>query len=206
MPAFHDVLVKTASFLALAALVAGVCAVIVDVRNSIDKGLRDPNDFVTLYAGAVCASSDCNPYSVPDLDAVLHARRGSSVQQVWTDQLPIYPPTTLLLLRPLAALTYRKATLVWYVLSFSVYLAGIVWAFLLSPSLRQQPIVLRAAAVVLAAHFPKVVQCLSFGNPSVIVVGLLLFATFDDPQARHIPRAACAWLAVLLKVTVALPL
>ena len=50
----------------------------------------------------------CNPYSVPDLDKVLVNARGPSIRQDWSDQLPIYPPTTLILLLPLSLLSYKK--------------------------------------------------------------------------------------------------
>jgi len=190
----------------LAAVVAGCFILYADVHQSLQKGLRDPNDFVTLYAGAICTSSDCNPYSVPDLDATLRKQRGTAVLQDWTDQLPIYPPTTIFLLRPFARLSYGGATLSWYLLSLSVYVAGVLWAFAFSPALRGEPPVLRAIAVLLALHFPKMIQCLGFGNPSLLVTGLLLFAVFDDVHRRYVPRVICAGIAVWLKFTSALPL
>jgi len=170
------------------------------------KAVLDPNDFVTLYAGAICTASDCNPYRVSDLDTVLRGRRGTAVLQNWTDQLPIYPPTTVFLLRPLAGLSYQRATLVWYVLSLAIYAGGVLWAFVFSPSLRGEPSWMRAIAVLLALHFPKMMQCLSFGNPSLMVTGLMLFAVFDDVHRRYLPRAVCAGIAVWLKFTSALPL
>lgn len=207
MPAFRHLLSsRAAPLLMLAAVLAGCLTIYVDVHRSVHKGLVDPNDFVTLYAGAICMSSDCHPYRVSDLDPVLRKQRGNAVLQDWYDQLPIYPPTTLFLLKPLAGLAYRKATLVWYVLSLSVYVAGVIWAFVFSPSLRGEPPVLRAVAVLLALHFPKMIQCLGFGNPSLLVTGLLLFSVFDDVHRRYVPRVICAGLAAWLKFTSALPL
>lgn len=190
----------------LAAVVAGCFVLYADLHQSLPKGQRDPNDFVTLYAGAICMSSDCNPYSVLDLDSVLRNRRGTAMLQDWTDQLPIYPPTTIFLLKPFARLSYGRATLAWYALSLSVYVAGVLWAFALSPALRGEPPVLRAMAALLALHFPKMVQCLSFGNPSLLVTGLLLFSIVDDPHRRYVLRVICAAIAVWLKFTSALPL
>jgi hypothetical protein len=192
--------------LTLAAVIAGCLTIYADVHQSMHKALVDPNDFVTLYAGAICTSSDCNPYSVPDLDSVVRKQRGNAVLQDWTDQLPIYPPTTVFLLKPLAGLPYQKATLVWYVLSLSVYVGGVLWVFVFSPSLRGEPPVLRAIAVLLALHFPKMIQCLGFGNPSLLVTGLMLFSVFDDVHRRYVPRVVCAAIAVWLKFTSALPL
>jgi hypothetical protein len=192
--------------LMLVAVIAGCLTVYVDVHQTMHKAVVDPNDFVTLYAGSICTSSDCNPYRVSDLDSVLRKRRGNAVLQNWTDQLPIYPPTTVLLLKPLARLSYRTATLVWYVLSLSIYIGGVLWVFVLSPSLQGEPPVLRAVAALLALHFPKMIQCLGFGNPSLVVTGLMLFSVFDDVDRRYVPRVVCASIAVWLKFTSALPL
>jgi hypothetical protein len=193
-------------FFAAASLLVACFTLAMDVRQTVGKGVGNPNDFATLYAGAICASHECDPYRVSDLDAVLRKHRGDKVLQDWTDQLPIYPPTTLLVLAPFSSLPYPAATLSSYVLSFSIYVSGLLWAFLFSPYLRGKNLALRIAAALLALHFPKIMQCLSFGNPSVLITGLLLFAVFDDVHKRYIPRVLCAGLAVYLKFTVALPL
>src|SRR5258708_33409291 len=91
------------------------------IRQSHVKGVQHRNDFVALYAGAICITHACNPYSVPDLDNVLVKARGSSVRQDWSDQLPVYPPTTLVLLLPLSLLSYKGATIFWYSLSLATY-------------------------------------------------------------------------------------
>jgi hypothetical protein len=177
-----------------------------DVRQSLHKGVYDPNDFATLYAGSICVAQSCNPYSVPDLDAVLVRERGTQVRQAWYDQLPIYPPTTLLTLFPFSLLSYQKATGLWYALSFFIYIGGLLWVFLFSPCLRAASPWLRTGAVLVGLHFPKLVQCLGFGNPSLIVTGLLLFAVFDEVRSRYGLRVCCAFLACLLKAPLAVPL
>ena len=91
--------------LLLAAVIGGCLTIYADVHQSMHKAISDPNDFVTLYAGAICTALDCNPYRVSDLDAVLRSQRGTAVLQNWTDQLPIYPPTTVFLLKPLTRLS-----------------------------------------------------------------------------------------------------
>jgi hypothetical protein len=192
--------------LLLAAVIGGCLTIYADVHQSMHKAISDPNDFVTLYAGAICTALDCNPYRVSDLDAVLRSQRGTAVLQNWTDQLPIYPPTTVFLLKPLTRLSYQTATLVWFVISLAVYAGGVLWAFVFSPSLRGEPSWMRAIAILLALHFPKMIQCLGFGNPSLIVTGLLLFAVFDDVHRRYLLRVLCAGIAVWLKFSSALPL
>jgi hypothetical protein len=203
-PFFTPFKTRKVIFLLLAVLATGI--IYSDVRQSFAKGVKNPNDFVTLYAGAVCTSSDCNPYRVADLDSVLRDRRGSAALQDWTDQLPVYPPTTIFLLKPFGALSYADATLAWYWLGLTVYVGGVLWAFLFSGFSAHEPIALRFIAVLFALHFPRMIQCLGFGNPSLIVTGLLLFAVFHRSPTRYVPRVVCAAVAVWLKVTFALPL
>src|SRR5258708_38286180 len=100
---------------AATSLLAACFTLAMDVRQTVGKGLKNPNDFATLYAGAICASHECDPYRVSDLDAVLRTHRGDKVMQDWTDQLPIYRPTTLLVMAPLSSLSYPAATASWYV-------------------------------------------------------------------------------------------
>jgi hypothetical protein len=176
------------------------------VRQSHVKGIQNPNDFVTLYAGAICMAHACNPYNVPDLEKVLVNARGSSIRQDWSDQLPIYPPTTLVLLLPLSLLSYKSATVLWYSLSLAIYVFGLCWLFLFSAALGGTRIIVRLGVVLLGLHFPKMLQCLGFGNPSLIVTGLLLFCVFDDAESRKILRLICIALACLLKPPLALPL
>src|SRR5260370_414708 len=148
----------------------------------------------------------CNPCSVADLDMVLVNARGSSITQDWSDQLPIYPPTTLVLLLPLSLLSYKSATILWYSVSLAAYVFGLCWLFLFSSALGKTPLIVRVGVVLLGLHFPKMLQCLGFGNPSLIVTGLLLFCVFDEAESRKILRLICIAVACLLKPPLALPL
>jgi hypothetical protein len=176
------------------------------IRQSHVKGVQNPNDFVTLYAGAICMTHACNPYSVPDLDNVLVKARGTSIRQDWSDQLPVYPPTTLVLLLPLSLLSYKSATVFWYSLSLAIYVFGLCWLFLFSSALGETRLIVRIGVVLLGLHFPKMLQCLGFGNPSLIVTGLLLFCVFDGAESRRTLRLICIAIACLLKPPLALPL
>jgi len=175
------------------------------VRQTHAKAIRNPNDFVTLYAGSICMTHDCNPYNIPQLDSVLVSRRGTEIQQAWFDQLPIYPPTTLVLLLPFSFLSYKAATVIWFVLSLGVYIVGVCWVCFWSPLLRGTPLLARGAFALLALHFPKMLQCLGFGNPSVMVTGLLLFAVFDARGERKLLRLIATLAACFLKPPMAIP-
>lgn len=178
------------------------------VRQSHAKAVQNPNDFVTLYAGAICITHSCDPYAVPDIDSVLVSRRGTAIRQDWSDQLPIYPPTTLFLLLPLSFLSYKAATVTWYLFSFAIYVSAVCWLCFASPALKGMSLFLRAATALLGIHFPRMLQCLGFGNPSLIVIGLLLFSVFADADRKSWIRPlrfVALVVACLLKPTLALP-
>ena len=179
------------------------------VRQSHTKAVQNPNDFVTLYAGSICIMHSCDPYRIPDIDSVLISRRGTAIRQDWSDQLPVYPPTTLFLLVPLSFLSYKAATVTWYLFSFGIYVSGLCWLCFASPALKETPLWLRVATVLLGIHFPRMLQCLGFGNPSLMVTGLLLFSVFVEGDRKRWIRLfqfAALVVACLLKPPLALPL
>ena len=178
------------------------------VRQSHTKAVQNPNDFVTLYAGSICITHSCDPYKIPEIDSILVSRRGTAIRQDWPDQLPIYPPTTLFLLLPLSLLSYKAATVTWYLISFAIYVSGLCWLCFVSSALKKTPLLLRVATALLGIHFPRMLQCLGFGNPSLIVTGLLLFSVFAEADRRKWTRLVqfvALVLACLLKPPLALP-
>jgi hypothetical protein len=202
----HPPFSKSAIGCFIACLIALVVAD--GVRQSHAKAIQNPNDFVTLYAGSICITHSCDPYRIPEIDSVLVSRRGTAIRQDWPDQLPIYPPTTLFLLLPLSFLSYKTATVTWYLFSFAIYVSGLCWLCFVSPALKETPLLLRVATVLLGIHFPRMLQCLGFGNPSLIVTGLLLFSVFAEVDRRkwtRIIQFVALVLACLLKPPLALP-
>lgn len=181
-------------------------AAVQSVRQTHAKAIANPNDFVTLYAGSTCMADDCDPYSVPQLEAVLVHARGTAIRQDWWDQLPIYPPTIFFLLLPLSHLSYGAATTVWYALGLLVYLVGLCWVYFVSPVRDYAGLAVRCAMVLLALHSPKMMQCVGFGNPALVVTGLLLFSAFDEAESRRAARWGALAIACLLKPPLAVPL
>jgi hypothetical protein len=197
---------RSSNLIAAAAIILLVWAITDAVRQTHVKGIKNPNDFVTLYAGSICLTHGCNPYNVPDLNATLVDKRGNEIQQDWSDQLPIYPPTTLILLLPLSLLSYKSAMTVWYLGSLLLYASGLCWLYFISIVRTYASLPVRVIVVLLGLHFPRMLQCLSFGNPSLIVTGLLMFSVFDDAESRRSLRYIAMGLACLLKPPLALPL
>src|SRR3954454_16203099 len=80
----HQVRWKSRLTVGCVVLFALTLAIADAIRQSHVKGVQNPNDFVTLYAGSICMTHGCNPYTVPDLDNVLVKVRGSSIRQDWS--------------------------------------------------------------------------------------------------------------------------
>ena len=92
-------------------------------RNLIDhlKG----EDFVQIYTLAHTAFE--GPYPTLRTQAAFHQRQVELVPASEGDQyLPVYPPTAALLFRPLAALSYGWATVLWTMITIAGY-GLIVW-------------------------------------------------------------------------------
>jgi hypothetical protein len=165
---------------------------------------QNPRDFETLYAGSYCLTHHCNPYDVEVLNNVLlsNSRVPSGS---WTNNIPIYPPTTLTLIAPLSFLPFTIANFLWYTAGFVAYTLGICWLFLLFPGLQCVALPIRAIAIVLLTVFPKAVWSLNLGNPNLLVTSLLIFITFDDKPSRQNLRLTLFGAACLLKPQLSLP-
>jgi hypothetical protein len=112
----------------------------------------------------------------------------------------------LILLLPLSLLSYKIAMTVWYLGSLLIYASGLCWLYFISIVRTYASLPIRVIVVLLGLHFPRMLQCLSFGNPSLIVTGLLMFSVFDDAESRRYLRYIAMGLACLLKPPLALPL
>jgi len=163
-----------------------------------------PRDFETLYASTYCLTHHCNPYNIQVLNDVLLAQHQVPTG-AWTDTMPIYPPTSMMLLAPLSYLPFDVAAAVWFALAFAAYCLAVCWLFLIYPGLQSIPIPVRAAVIALLMLFPKAAWALSVGNPSLLVISLLIFITFDENPSRQNLRLALFCAACLLKPQLSLP-
>ena len=71
------------------------------------KALVDSCDFVPVYTGARCLLHGCNPYDTAQLNQQYFQSGGRAEELVsWPAEMPMYPPSTLLVLTPLALFRY----------------------------------------------------------------------------------------------------
>ena len=71
-------------------------------------------DYVTLYAGARCMFSGCDPYSFPDIERQYYDHGGERVFPVNVKTQPLLnPPTTLLVVMPFSLFSFPIAHMLW---------------------------------------------------------------------------------------------
>ncbi|MBV8675331.1 MAG: DUF2029 domain-containing protein, partial [Acidobacteriaceae bacterium] len=89
--------------------------------------LHESPDFVPVYTGARCLLAGCNPYEIPPLQEQYFQGGGRSAElPAWDHEPPVYPPSALLVLSPLAVFKFPVARLVWAVLNVSLFIASVV--------------------------------------------------------------------------------
>src|ERR1700761_6206275 len=87
--------------------------------------LKASNDFVPVYTGARCLLQGCNPYDTAQLEQAFY-RAGGLPQELpsWQIDVPVYPPSTFLVLSPLALLRFPVARVVWFLLNSCLFIAA----------------------------------------------------------------------------------
>ena len=82
-------------------------------------------DFIAPYSGARCFLHGCNPYDSADLQREYVAAHGNlaalDFRHDWRTLIPVYPPTTFLLLTPLTLVDYPHAQVLWFYSSSILY-------------------------------------------------------------------------------------
>ncbi len=159
------------------------------------------SDFKTMYASASCMARGLDAYSFPNIADVFD-RNSVAQPHSWYGHAPVYPPFTIALLTPFAALPMAVAVYAW--ITFS----GIVLAFSMASLAHfagEQlglPRTWRLLLIALVAASPLLSFALEMGNVSVIVTALCLLAL--TTRANPWQGAAALALALLLKPHLAL--
>src|ERR1700685_2851616 len=98
-------------------LVLGISAIIFFAVGAA-RVFRSSNDFVPVYTGARCLLHGCNPYDTTQLEQQFFQAGGQADElPSWQIDVPVYPPSTFLVLSPLAWLRFPAARLFWFLLN-----------------------------------------------------------------------------------------
>src|SRR5277367_4820377 len=83
------------------------------------------NDFIPVYSGARCLLHGCNPYDTSQLEKQFFLAGGHAAElPSWNIDVPVYPPSTFLVLSPLALLPFPAARLIWFLLNGCLFVAA----------------------------------------------------------------------------------
>src|ERR1700678_4144869 len=98
-------------------LVLSVSAIVLFALGAA-RVFRSSNDFVPVYTGARCLLHGCNPYDTSQLEKQFYLAGGhASELPSWDIDVPVYPPSTFLVLSPLALLRFPDARVLWFLLN-----------------------------------------------------------------------------------------
>jgi Glycosyltransferase family 87 len=154
---------------------------------------RASNDFVPVYAGARCLLHGCNPYDTRQLEPVFFQAGGRpSDLPSWQIDVPVYPPSTFLVLSPLALLRFPVARLVWFLLNGCLFAtAGGLILSICPPPHRWLATLLVSFFVVTAGIL------LVLGQPAVFAISLVTAGSCLFLRGRFVPLGAFFFLLSL---------
>ncbi len=136
--------------------------------------IHSSNDFVPVYTGARCLLDGCDPYDTTQLEQQFFQGGGLRGElPSWQIDVPVYPPSTFLVLSPLALLQFPFARLVWFLLNGCLFViaAGLVHSICPS-SHRWLATVLVSFILVTAAIL------LVLAQPAVLAIALLAIGSY----------------------------
>ena len=180
--------------------IAGWAVILVGCVAFAAVGIHHENrsrfrDFRQPYASARCLLAHCDPYSEADTQAHYVAAGGvDDVERVFAPYSALYPPPALLLLTPLAVLSYPAAHAVWMFL----LIVGISGAAFLMADLCSDYEML-VPAIGIAIFVWKSNEILILGQISGIAIALACVGLWAMLRGRIILAAICIACALCLK-------
>ena len=163
-------------------LVIGLAAVIFIAAGG-SRVLRASNDFVPVYTGARCVLHGCNPYDPSQLEPQFFAAGGKAEElPSWDIDVPVYPPSTFLVLSPLARLQFPAARLIWFGLNGCLFVAAAALITFLCPPGQRWAAAILAALFLLASSI-----LLVLGQPALLAISLLVIGSCLFLHGRWLP-------------------
>lgn len=155
--------------------------------------IQASNDFVPVYTGARCLLHGCNPYDTSNLEQQFYQAGGHAAElPSWLIDVPVYPPSTFLVLSPLALLRFPVARVLWFLLN----------GFLLVTAARliqdMSPPQHRWLTTTLVCYFVITGEIvLVLGQPAVFAISLVIIGSYLFLRGRFVPTGAFLFLLSL---------
>jgi hypothetical protein len=154
-------------------LVISVSAIVLFVVGGA-RVFRASNDFVPVYTGARCLLHGCNPYDTSQLEQQFFLAGGHATDlPSWDIDVPVYPPSTFLVLSPLALFPFPAARLIWFLLNGCLFVTatGLILA-MCPPSHRWLATALGSLFLLGSAIL------LVLGQPAIFAISLLVIGIY----------------------------
>jgi Glycosyltransferase family 87 len=154
-------------------LVFSISAVVLFALGAA-RVFRASNDFVPVYTGARCLLHGCNPYDTSQLEQQFFLAGGRAAElPSWNIDVPVYPPSTFLVLSPLALFPFPAARLIWFLLNGCLFVVatGLILA-MCPPSHRWLATALGSLFLLSSAIL------LVLGQPAIFAISLLAIAIY----------------------------
>ena len=128
------------------------------------------NDFVPVYTGARCLLHGCNPYDTRQLEQQFFQAGGHADElPSWQIDVPVYPPSTFLVLSPLALLRFPVARVLWFLLNGCLFVTAARLIQVMCPRPH------RWLATILVSYFVITAEIvLVLGQPAVLAISLVV--------------------------------
>jgi hypothetical protein len=174
-----------------------VVAAIYSLSAGIYRAMHFSKDFIPVYGGARCLLHGCNPYDPSALEhEYLQAGGNANLlgADFWRAYIPVYPPSTFLVLSPLALFPFPIVKPLWALINGGLFVAaaGVV-LFASPPRYQWLSTILVSLFLVVKVNTSLLAQ----GNPTPFAIALLILGTVLFVRGRSIPVATVALMLSL---------
>jgi hypothetical protein len=155
--------------------------------------IQASNDFVPVYTGARCLLHGCNPYDTSQLEQQFYEAGGHATElPSWQIDVPVYPPSTFLVLSPLALLRFPVARVLWFLLNGCLLVTAARLIQDMSPPQH------RWLTTILVSYFVITAEIvLVLGQPAVFAISLVIIGSYLFLRGRLLPAGASLFLLSL---------
>ena len=151
------------------------------------------NDFVPAYTGARCMLHGCNPYDTSQLEQQFSYAGGRANElPSWDIDVPVYPPSTFLVLGPLALLQFPVARLLWFLLNSCLFVTSVVLILSICPPSHRWLATILGSLVLATSGI-----LLVLGQPAVCAISLVVIASYLFLRGRLLPLGSFLFMLSL---------
>jgi hypothetical protein len=173
-------------------LVLGISAIIFFAVGAA-RVFRSSNDFVPVYTGARCLLHGCNPYDTTQLEQQFFQAGGQADElPSWQIDVPVYPPSTFLVLSPLAWLRFPAARLFWFLLNGCLFVTSTALILSLCPPSHRWLATALGSLFLLSSGI-----LLVLGQPAIFAISLVVIGSYLFLRSRLLPLGAFLFMLSL---------